>query len=82
MRCGEPEIGVSDSAAEVRDGAAQEREKRGFAGSGERRLLRGGALCLRCGVHESRMPPLPQKGRVSLSRGPFLGWLSRAWARV
>jgi len=43
VRCGEPEIGVSDSAAEVRlrDGAAQEREKRGFAGGGERRLLRG-----------------------------------------
>jgi hypothetical protein len=31
-RCGEPEIGVSDSAAETSDGAAKEREKRGFGG--------------------------------------------------
>jgi hypothetical protein len=34
VRCGEPEIRVSDSAAEVKDGAAQEREKRGFAVGG------------------------------------------------
>jgi hypothetical protein len=40
VRCGEPEIGVSDSTAETSDGAAQEREKRGFGGGGEKRLLR------------------------------------------
>lgn len=63
VRYGEPEIGVSDSAAED-DGAAQEREKRGFAGGGERRLLRG---CLRCGRLADGGPPLhPPKGRVSL----------------
>jgi hypothetical protein len=30
VRCGEPEIGISDSAAKTSDGAAQEREKRVF----------------------------------------------------
>jgi hypothetical protein len=30
VRCGEPEIGVSDSAAETSEGTEQQREKRGF----------------------------------------------------
>ena len=75
MRCGEPEIGASDSAAEMRDGAAQEREKRGFGGGGERRLLRvyvrrRAALGLGC-----------HPGRVSAPPWAVHG-LSRAWARV
>jgi len=75
VRCGEPEIGASDSAAEMRDGAAQEREKRGFGGGGERRLLRvyvrrRAALGLGCHPGRVSAPPWAVRG------------LSRAWARL
>ena len=68
MRCGEPEIGASDSAAEARDGAAQEREKRGFGGRRREAAFKGvyvwrrGALGLGC--HRVGFLPL---------RGPFVG---------
>jgi len=76
VRCGEPEIGASDSAAEARDGAAQEREKRGFGGRRREAAFKGvyvwrrGALGLGCHPGRVSAPPWAVRG------------LSRAWARL